>query len=297
MSKPLPVTVIGGYLGVGKTTLVNHLLRHSNGLRLAVLVNEFGELAIDEDLIEAEDDDIISIAGGCVCCSFGSDLTGAMMDLAKLEPRPDHLLIESSGVAIPSAIVGSVSLLEGFRVDGIVILADAETLQRSAKDKYMGDTVLRQLADANIVVLNKADLVGGTDLTVTKLWLDQQNPGVGIVEATHSNVPPEVVLDSFLERNSTAGPVHTTSDLERMVIQFPNPVDVEKLAQKLADDDMGLIRAKGFVTSLSGEKTLVQVVGNRWEVSPATGKSTDGVVCLGFKDVMAKAELRMIEGS
>ena len=295
MSNPLSVTVIGGYLGAGKTTLVNHLLRNANGLRLAVLVNEFGELAIDEDLIEAEDDDIISIAGGCVCCSFGSDLTGAMMDLAKLDPRPDHLLIESSGVAIPSAIVGSISLLDGFRVDGIIILADAETVQRSANDKYMGDTVLRQLADANIVVLNKADLVDRESLNKTKDWLDQENAGVGLVEATHGNVSPEIVLDSFLERKSSAGPVHTTNDLERTVIQFPNPVDAEKLAEKLASDQLGLIRAKGVVTSLSGEKKLVQVVGNRWEVSIAKGKFTDGIVCLGFKGVMEKQELRLIE--
>ena len=297
MSNPLSVTVIGGYLGAGKTTLVNHLLRNANGLRLAVLVNEFGELAIDEDLIEAEDDDIISIAGGCVCCSFGSDLTGAMMDLAKLDPKPDHLLIECSGVAIPSAIVGSVSLLDGFRVDGIVILADAETLLRSATDKYMGDTVLRQLADANIVVLNKTDLVECDELARTKLWLDQQNAGVGVVEATHSNVPPEVVLDSFLERKSSTGPAHSINDLERMVVKFPNPVDAEMLAEKLASDEFGLIRAKGFVTSLSGQKTLIQVVGNRWEVSVVTGRFSDGVVCLGFKDVLAKNEPRLIEAA
>ena len=101
MSAALPVTVIGGYLGAGKTTLVNHLLRHAEGRRLAVLVNEFGELPIDADLIEAEGDDLISISGGCVCCSFGSDLTAALLRLAALEPRPDHVVIEASGVAIP----------------------------------------------------------------------------------------------------------------------------------------------------------------------------------------------------
>jgi G3E family GTPase len=293
----LPVTVIGGYLGSGKTTLVNHLLRNANGLRLAVLVNEFGELAIDEDLIEAEDDDIISIAGGCVCCSFGSDLTGAMMEMAKLDPRPDHLLIESSGVAIPSAIAGSVSLLDGFRVDGVVILADAETVQRSANDKYMGDTVLRQLADANIVVLNKTDLVDETKLNQTKMWLERQNAGVGIVEADHSVVPPEVILDSFLDHKASTGPHHTTSDLEKVILDFPNPVDVEALAQKLASDELGLVRVKGFVTSMSGQKCLIQVVGNRWEVSPAIDTLSNGVVCLGFRGVASMDELRGIEGS
>jgi len=128
VTNSLPVTVIGGYLGAGKTTMVNHLLRHANGRRLAVLVNEFGDLPIDADLIESEDDGLISIAGGCVCCSFGNDLIAALQDLAQMEPRPDHVLIESSGVAIPGAIVSSVHLIEGFASDGTVVVVDAETV-------------------------------------------------------------------------------------------------------------------------------------------------------------------------
>ncbi|MEP5728076.1 MAG: CobW family GTP-binding protein [Sulfitobacter sp.] len=297
MSSLLPVTIIGGYLGAGKTTLVNHLLRHANGVRLAVLVNEFGELAIDEDLIEAEEGDIISIAGGCVCCSFGSDLTGALMDMEKLEPKPDHLLIEASGVAIPGAIASSVSLLNGFRIDGIVILADAETVQRSARDKYMSDTVLRQIADANIIVLNKSDLVDETQLSATKHWLDQQNEGVRILQTRQGIVPPEAVLDSFLGREVKSGPHHNTADLDMMTITPPNPVDAQVLAQKLADISFGLVRAKGFVTSQSGQKSLIQVVGNRWEVTAAAQDKTDGIVCLGFKDKISKAALRQIERS
>jgi len=109
----LPVTVIGGYLGAGKTTLINHLLRTANGMRLAVLVNEFGALSIDEDLIEAEQDDIISIAGGCICCSFGDDLSAALMDICAFKPPPDHILIEASGVAVPAAIDTSLTVLPG----------------------------------------------------------------------------------------------------------------------------------------------------------------------------------------
>ena len=294
MRTPLPVTVIGGYLGSGKTTLVNHLLRNANGLRLAILVNEFGELAIDEDLIEAEDDDIISIAGGCVCCSFGSDLTGALMDMAKLNPQPDHVLIESSGVAIPSAIVGSVSLLDGFCTDGIVILADAETIQSSAGDKYMGDTVLRQLADANIIVLNKTDLVNEACLSETKRWLGQQTGGVRIIESSHSIVAPQVVLDSFLVQQALGAPHFEASNLEMMTITLREPVDVENLAKKLADDDLGLIRAKGFVTSLTGQKTLIQVVGRRWETSLAPDSTLSGIVCLGFKGLISKQNIEKI---
>ena len=100
MSGTIPVTLIGGYLGAGKTTLVNHLLRNADGRRLAVLVNEFGALPIDADLIVARDGNLISISGGCICCSFGSDLLAALIELKGRGDAIDHLLIETSGVAL-----------------------------------------------------------------------------------------------------------------------------------------------------------------------------------------------------
>ncbi len=289
---PLPVTVIGGYLGSGKTTLVNHLLRHADGVRLAILVNEFGELAIDEDLIEAEGDDIISIAGGCVCCSFGSDLTAALMDMAKLVPRPDHILIESSGVAIPGAIVASLGLMSGFSADGIVVLADCETVQAHARDEYMGDTITRQLADADIIVLNKADLVDGADFARTREWLAADYGQARVVRASHGIVPPETVLESFLGRSHSAGPHHEAANLDMHTLRPKGPVDVGALAKALAEDQAGIIRAKGFARSLSGEKTLIQVVGRRWTISATSEDHADGIVCLGFKGALHHHQLQ-----
>jgi G3E family GTPase len=290
----IPVTVVGGYLGAGKTTLVNHLLRNAKGLRLAVLVNEFGELAIDEDLIEAQDDDVISIAGGCVCCSFGSDLTAALGDMAAMDPPPDHVLIESSGVAIPSSIVNSLVFLPAFRSDGIVILADAETVQASARDKYMGDTVTRQIADADIILLNKVDLVSKATLDAARMWLQVQNRAVRVVESTQSVVPPETVLESFIGR-ALAGSEHFEAAHLDMLTLVPNgAVDGEALAAALADEGAGLVRAKGFVTREDGTKALIQVVGRRWEVTDASADKADGVVCLGFKDVMSRTVLQAL---
>jgi len=276
--------VIGGYLGSGKTTMVNHLLRNAGGKRLAVLVNEFGELPIDEDLIDAQDDDIISIAGGCVCCSFGSDLTAALIDLAKLDPAPDHLLIESSGVAIPGAIVGAVSLLDIFRVDGVVILADAETVRAHAASKYMNDTVLRQLSDANIVVLNKTDLVDAADLNAVRDWLKSQNPDARLIEAEQGCVPPSVVMGSYLVKPNGPAHQHNTQYLKTETLIPSGAVDVDALAQELAADAAGLIRAKGFATSHSGQKMLIQIVGNRWQTSAAPAHMDDGIVCLRYRN-------------
>lgn len=286
MTTPLPVTVIGGYLGAGKTTMVNHLLRHANGQRLAILVNEFGELPIDADLIEAEDDDIISIAGGCVCCSFGSDLTGALIELAKLNPPPDHLLIESSGVAIPGAIIGSISLLDGYSIDGIVILADAETVRTSAGDKYMSDTVLRQITDANIIVVNKTDLVSDAALGETVDWLKALNPDARIIKAVQGTVSPQIVLGNFLTKAASPGPHHHVENLAVMTLVPDGPLDVFALAKNLAEERNGLIRAKGFATSHVGNKLLIQVVGNRWTVSDADADRADGIVCLGLKGAL-----------
>ena len=167
----LPVTAIGGYLGSGKTTLVNHLLRNADGRKLAVLVNEFGQLPIDEDLIEAQDDTLISITGGCVCCSYGNDLIEAMMNMLRMEPRPDHILIEASGVALPGGIAASVSLMDGFELDGVVVMTDAETVRRQAANDYIGDTIERQLSDADLVLLNKADLVSASQLQDLETWM------------------------------------------------------------------------------------------------------------------------------
>ena len=136
--------IIGGYLGAGKTTLVNHLLRNADGRRLAIMVNEFGDLSIDADLIEMEGDDLISLAGGCVCCSYGSGLMEAFVALQAMEPKPDHIVLEASGVAIPSSIAGSVALLDGFSLAGVICLVDAMQIHEQAGDKYLQDTIERQ---------------------------------------------------------------------------------------------------------------------------------------------------------
>lgn len=285
----LPVTVIGGYLGSGKTTLVNHLLRHANGRRLAVLVNEFGELAIDEDLIEAADDDLISIAGGCICCSFGNDLAAAMMDLSRMSPAPDHILIESSGVAIPGAIVATMSLLDGFRADGVIVVTDAETLRKNAADDYIGDTITRQLADADIVIVNKCDLVPETGLRSLNDWLGRNAPRASVIEARHGQVPLEALLGSRGTGLPDPGGEHADRLFDSFVLEPGEDVDAPALAELLATGPFGVVRAKGFISGKDGASKLIHVVGQRWDCTTAVGSHPPGIVVIGKSGQLDRA--------
>ena len=296
MLAALPVTIIGGYLGAGKTTLVNHLLRNAGGRRLAVLVNDFGELPIDADLIEHNDGNVIGIAGGCVCCSYGSDLIAALEDLQAWSPRPDQVLIETSGVGLPAAVASAVSLVRGYRTEGIVVLADAETIRRRALDPYMADTVMRQLSQADLLVLNKTDLVDLQALTEIRRWLTETAPTTPLLETRDALVPPTVVLglDAMAvdpgrrpaARPGAAGQqIHDTSDYATASFQLDDPVDARALALGLAASAAGLLRAKGIVNDHSGVMLQIQVVGARWQVHAAgtAGSGPGRLVIIGLR--------------
>ena len=291
--EPLPVTVIGGYLGAGKTTLVNHMLRHAAGWRLAVLVNEFGDLPIDADLIEARNDNMISIAGGCVCCSFGSDLMAALQDMAALDPRPDHVVVEASGVAIPGAIAASVALMDGHRLSGVVVLADGAQVARQMADEYIGDTILRQLQDAHLVVLTKVDRIGPEAQEEAITLLENAVPGVRVLPSVQGQVPNAVLLDLSAPDSAPRGAPHGSLDYVSLVLQ-PERVDARTMAAGLAAEAMGVVRAKGFLRDADGTPKLLQLAGDHWELLPDPEAHPVGVVCIGLKSRMNLDALRAL---
>ncbi len=303
-SEPKPVTVIGGYLGCGKTTLVNHLLRHSEGSRLAVLVNDFGSLPIDADLIESQQGDVISLAGGCICCSYGNDLGEALLNLQDDSTPIDQVLVESSGVALPGAIGSLLSLLRGFRLHCITVLVDGETIQQHATDKYLADTIEQQLTDADLILLNKMDLLDTERAGVVEDWVSAQNPEARVLPTVQSAIGPEIVLDTqwraadpenvsvpkigAAKAVSKPATVHGPAVFDTFELQLSGSYDVEKLATLLADPASGLVRAKGFVTTADGSLMTLQVVGRRWTVSAAPPEAIAGVVCIGKRGKLSE---------
>jgi G3E family GTPase len=296
MTDVTPVTLIGGYLGAGKTTLVNHLLRNAGGRRLAVLVNEFGALPIDADLIVAREDNLISISGGCICCSFGSDLVAALIDLKQRGNPIDHLLIETSGVALPGSIVQSLALLPGLVLDGVIVLADAETIEARAGDRYMGDTVLGQLTHADIVLLNKTDLVSQQRADTIVTWLAATVPGARVLPVRNADLPLDVIIGQHSGRQAVEGSMapsehhehqtqeHQTDDYTTLSLEIDSRCDVERLARNLADARLGLLRAKGFLRGLDGKLATVHIVGRRVQVEPAPAwvEGPGRLVCIGL---------------
>ncbi|EPX79387.1 CobW family GTP-binding protein [Litoreibacter arenae] len=279
----LPVTILSGYLGAGKTTLVNQMLRHAQGRRFAVMVNEFGDLPIDADLIEAEGDDLIALAGGCVCCSYGDDLMAALAQMAAMRPAPDHVILEASGVALPGAIAASLGLVSGIETTGVIVLADAAQIEASLANDYISDTVARQLKAADLVVLTKGDLAGADAVaqagtTVTRLAGDAT-----VIRADHGRVPVEIILNPLRIALPDIGAPHGSGQGLVTSVEVPDkPLDAETYAKDLANR-ADVIRAKGHVQTATGLKT-VQIVGAQWDVSPAPENAQPGVVVIRLQD-------------
>ena len=286
---PTPAIVIGGYLGAGKTTLVNHLLRHAGGRRIAVLVNDFGEVSIDADLILGAEDGVLSLAGGCVCCSFGSDLVGTLAALLKRQPAPELLLIETSGVGIPSAVARAAALVPGLRVEATVVVADAPTLRERADDRYVGDTVRQQLEDADLLLLNQTDRVNVEALAALQAWWATRHPRTPLWPTVRAQVPAEVVLgwrgNALQDGGEASGgwasgplPFQLKPQLQAVVpaaslfesgcLRLNGPVDVPALIAAWADSGGRVVRAKGIVQGLDGQPVSVQWAGRQGHVEP-----------------------------
>lgn len=285
----LPVTVIGGYLGAGKTTLVNALLRAADGRRLCVLVNDFGSVPIDRDLIVAAGGDTLELSGGCVCCEYGSDLIESLASLPARQPQVEHVLLETSGVALPGQVAASLSLLPGYRLDGVVVLADAETVRARADDRYLGDTIRRQLAAADLVIANRCDLAGPAARDEALRWLAQEVPAARLVATSRAAIAPELVLG--LRDGPAPLPVPAAkaaaSDAatlyDSVVLALPTGIDLESLARRLTVPALGVLRAKAIVAD-GGRRLALHVVGARAAIDEAPAAARSGaLVAIGLR--------------
>jgi G3E family GTPase len=192
---PIPLTIISGFLGAGKTTVLNHILHAEHGLRAAVLINDFGSVNIDSQLVMGVEGETVSLANGCICCTIRNDLLEAVLQLLRRVDRPEYIIIETSGVSDPLAVAQTFFLPEispYIELDSIVTVIDAEHILRLEPRYY--DLALCQLEAADVVILNKVDLVDPWQLEAVKRLIVRSVENPRILEATHGRVPLELLL-------------------------------------------------------------------------------------------------------
>jgi len=265
---PIPVTVVGGYLGSGKTTLLNQVLRQANGGRIAVLVNDFGEIGIDGDLIAAADGDTITLTNGCVCCRIGSDLMTALWAVRDRDVAPDRVIIEASGIADPAPIAHH-ALTPGFDLDGVVVVLDAETVRRRERHPIVGRTIRRQLAGADVLVLNKIDLISSSQLDALDAWLGQAAPGVPVLHARDGDVPAAALVGLDPAAPPQPSPADHGHDYVTVHATIDRPVARERLEQLLDGLPAGVLRVKGILRldESPGRRTVVHRVATRRSIT------------------------------
>jgi G3E family GTPase len=269
----IPVTVVGGFLGAGKTTFLNHLLR-SGGERYAVLVNDFGAVNIDAGLIVQHDGTTMTLANGCVCCSIGDgflDTLGRILD----DKIPfNHIIIEASGVGDPWRIAEIALVEPSLRLNAVIVVADATRIPDLLVDARVGDTVRNQFMHCNLVLLNKVDLLTRADVATARAKVAELRPGIRIVETTEHTLPDLPNGEHATVPRFTATEAGSRTDHEnvfrRWSYQRSGVFDPAKLESALSALPPQLLRLKG-PCRVAGEAStsLLQMVGQDWVLSPA----------------------------
>ena len=185
-----PITLITGYLGSGKTTLLRHIL-DTTDRKIAVLMNEFGKIAIDAAVVKGKDIDMIELKGGCVCCSLTGELEAAIKEIRE-KIKPELIVIETTGVAEPDAIIGDLSELEGVRLDAVITVVDADAMK---KFPSLGFTGRVQIEMADLILLNKTDLVDDAELAKIEDAIKAINSKAEIIRVNYCNIELDLVLD------------------------------------------------------------------------------------------------------
>ncbi len=308
MPARIPATIVTGFLGAGKTTLIRHLLDNAGGRRIALIINEFGDLGVDGDILRGcgdetcGEEDIVELSNGCICCTVAEDFVPTMLSLIGRDTPPDHIVIETSGLALPQPLVrafGWPEISTRVTVDGVVAVVDGPAVaagqfaanlaavdaQRRADDGLDHETPLSelfadQMASADMVVVNKTDLMGeaAAEALVSRLK-GQVREGVHVVRASHGALPVEVLLgmgaaaeDDMEARHELHhhdgddDHHHDHDDFESFVIERGEIADPEAFAAQVADTIRahGILRLKGFV-AVEGKpmRLTLQTVGPR----------------------------------
>ena len=264
----IPLTVVGGYLGAGKTTLVNRLLSDPGGRRIAVLVNDFGAINIDSELIESKAGETISLTNGCVCCSMGGELLFQLAGLRDRDDPPEHVVIEASGVGDPAAIA-AYGDVPGFRRDGTIVVVDASAPVK--RDPEVELQVEDQMRGAHLIVLNKTDIASPEEVGSRREGLVGMARFAEVLETSYADVPTEVLLGARRGEDGSEPAEHdhhAHPDYATWSWSADAPLDGKGLTELLPQLPAGVMRGKGFLhlREEPDSRFEFQLVGRSWHI-------------------------------
>ena len=302
MPQRLPVTLVTGFLGSGKTTLVNHILSNRAGVRAAVLVNELGEIGIDNDLIVAAEGGMIELSNGCICCSTNNDLVDGIVRVLGRPDPVDHILVETTGVADPLPVAQTFlrpEFRDALRLDAIVAVADAEQF---SLDLFDGHAVRSQLRHADAILVNKCDRVGEERLGAVEDKIRAVNAEARLMRTTRSAVPLPLILDVDLHRPASVGHDHRHAHLDDDgFVRFPSKATGPSRSPASSNfwtaARPGLFRGKGFLwLAETGKRYVFHLVGGRFTLNEdpsATG--VNRLVLIGQKLDIEDLRARLLQ--
>ena len=277
----IPLTVIGGYLGAGKTTLINQILRDPQGKRYLVMVNDFGAINVDASLLVSADEDTIQLSNGCVCCTMGADLFLAIGDVLDGDTRPDHIVIEASGIADPAKIANVAVAEPDLVYQGIITVVDGANILDQLVDRFVGDQVRDQIRVADLIYVSKTE------------WSEQ----LFVQLATISKAPilksDAATIEMLLSPSTPKAPDPTAAPHAAYTKWFAE-ADVEfnrnTLIYALQDRPKGVFRMKGFVRAET-RMLSVHVVGAHIDVTTFPNDVETGLVAIGLASEMNAQDL------
>jgi G3E family GTPase len=260
-----PITLVTGPLGSGKTTLLRHVLA-TRPAKIAIVMNEFGEIAIDTKVIEGKNVRIAELGGGCVCCSLLGEFEAAVTEIIK-KVAPEIIVVETTGLAEPEALVFNIQeALPQCRLDGVVSVIDADMLVRFPE---LGHTTRLQIEGADILLLNKIDLVDAKQIEPLETKLREINSTAAIVRTVRCQIDPELLFGIGQSRKRTAAPPQHEHqpEFESFTFSSDNVFSRDCFERFVDALPSSVIRAKGFVRFPDGAQ-LFNFVAGRWELEP-----------------------------
>ncbi|MCP3411458.1 GTP-binding protein [Bradyrhizobium sp. CCGB01] len=299
---PVPILLVTGFLGAGKTTVVNHLLAHAEGRRIAAIVNDFGAINIDAELIAGASDGVVSLANGCICCSLEGDLLRTLSTLLRPDPRPEYIVIETSGVADPSDIVRNLMdpvILREAPLETVLCVMDVATPPAALEDALHRS----QLRVADIVALSKLDLADeGAGGRMREAIRAQRVPAV-VVDAKHGEIPSALLFPASDRAPAPRepGPKRPAEErFETLSWTSDRPLSLPRLQQAIGKLAPKLARAKGLFETVEqpGRQMVFQFAAGRATLAPgdapAEGAAQSRIVFIAELGVLSKAELDAI---